>query len=164
MPRPLFLVEFLPSPNHGDLRTEPVLLSESRGKTWCGSSPLCRVKLVSTVMPGLPGRLRSSILRLLWRDMRPVNDRELRLVTVRCTPMLGSTWHVCRSYAVFLSDSSSKCTNICSSPSSCAYRSSCDGYPVFSVDGGNGLSGGWRYELMADGWRCPLYRRISFKE
>jgi hypothetical protein len=97
MPKPLFLVEFLPSPNHGDLRTEPLPLSDSCGKTWCGSVPLCRVKLVSTVMPGLLGRPSSSLLRVFCRVTRPEKGRELRFVIVRCALALGSISHVCCS-------------------------------------------------------------------
>lgn len=98
MPRPLFLVEFL-NPNHGDLRTEPLPLSDSCGKIWCGSVPRCLVKLVSTVMPGLLGRPNISLLRVFCRERRPEKERELRFVVVRCAPTLCSD--TCCSYVVF---------------------------------------------------------------
>lgn len=154
IPRPLCLVEFLLRPNHGDLRTEPLPLSDSCGNTWCGSEPLCLVKLVSTVMPGLLGRPSRSLRRDFCREARPEKDRELRFVIVRCALALDSTSQVCCSGVAFPSNPSWKCTNICSSPSarfrceSSAYCSLSNGRLALSVDRGRGLSGGWPYEVM----------------
>jgi hypothetical protein len=85
IPSPLFLVDALPELNQLCFLREPSLLSSSCGKTWCGSRPLCLVKLVSTVMPGLLCLPNMSRFRLFCRVMRAEYDLELRFVIARRT-------------------------------------------------------------------------------
>jgi hypothetical protein len=85
IPSPLFLVDARPVLNQLCFLRDPSLLRSSCGKTWCGSRPLCLVKLVSTVMPGLLCLANMSRFRLFCRVMRAEYDLELRFVITRRT-------------------------------------------------------------------------------
>jgi hypothetical protein len=111
IPSPLFLVDALPVLNQLCFLREPLVLRSSCGKTWCGSRPLCLVKLVSTVMPGLLCLPNISRFRLFCRVMRAEYDLELRFVIARRTafwlPLSCDTLSSCVSSMCPL-----KCTKI----------------------------------------------------